>query len=225
MAKKRAFSNLIAEAKARGDKFYYTGVPCPKGHIAGRYVSCYRCVGCAEDQMASLREATKKRRELRPLTPRQQAKKDGLSRYNTGQACSRGHYSDRLVINGACMDCSAENQARYLQDGEISDRRKIYRINNAERYRSHTRNRRAKQKSLDGSHSEKDVDFLWDQQRGRCAYCKCRLSDGYHVDHKVPTSKGGGNSRANLQLTCQKCNLKKHNKDPIEFAQKNGMLL
>lgn len=34
------------EAKAKGRLFYFTGKPCPHGHIALRYVSGYLCVKC-----------------------------------------------------------------------------------------------------------------------------------------------------------------------------------
>ncbi len=44
----------------------------------------------------------------------------------------------------------------------------------------------------------------------KCRYCGAR--ENLHVDHVFPISKGGSNDLRNLQLLCQKCNLKKHAK-------------
>ena len=36
------------EAEAAGSKWYYTGVPCGRGHTRPRYTSTCQCLGCAE---------------------------------------------------------------------------------------------------------------------------------------------------------------------------------
>jgi len=35
-----------AEAFALGEETYFTGNPCPQGHIARRFVKNYNCVSC-----------------------------------------------------------------------------------------------------------------------------------------------------------------------------------
>lgn len=63
-------------------------------------------------------------------------------------------------------------------------------------------------------------------QRGRCAYCRVRLTPANrHVDHIEPRKRGGGNARRNLQLACDTCNVRKSAKDPIAFAQELGRLI
>ena len=52
---------------------------------------------------------------------------------------------------------------------------------------------------------------------GKCAYCGCECYDGYHIDHKIPLSKGGGNEIENLALSCPNCNWSKRDKTDIEF--------
>lgn len=63
-------------------------------------------------------------------------------------------------------------------------------------------------------------------QRGRCAYCRRKLStDTTHVDHILPRAKGGRNHQKNLQLTCADCNIQKRDLLPEDFARRQGMLL
>jgi hypothetical protein len=39
-----------AEARATGATYYFTGVSCPKGHVAARYVSCKACKVCSKQR-------------------------------------------------------------------------------------------------------------------------------------------------------------------------------
>lgn len=213
-------------AKARGLRFYFTGKPCCHGHISPRYVSCERCLGCAHQIAADLKAATAKRRAVRALSVREQAKKDGETRYLSGKPCPRGHYAERLTVNSACVECSREDRMRHeAENPVIKAKRKAYVRSNPERYRAHVRNRRAKAKEISGSHTHEDVAGILKAQRGRCAYCRKRLTNRWHVDHIIPLCRGGTNDRANIQITCSKCNLRKSRKDPIKFAREIGLLL
>lgn len=59
-----------------------------------------------------------------------------------------------------------------------------------------------------------------------CYWCKCSLKNiDIHIDHYVPLSKGGHHTISNLVVTCNKCNMSKHTKDPILFANSLGRLL
>lgn len=96
-----------------------------------------------------------------------------------------------------------------------------------EKKNSINRNRRARKKAAQGTHNAKDIAWLRQIQKGRCAHSWCRkkLGEDECVDHVIALARGGGNDRKNLQLLCQSCNLKKHAKHPIDFAQQNGLLL
>jgi len=67
-------------------------------------------------------------------------------------------------------------------------------------------------------------EYAWDQwvkNRRRCPRCKKKavfihgrgyVINGYvpfHIDHIIPLSKGGENTKENLQVICRTCNLKK----------------
>lgn len=41
------------EARSQELKFYYTGKPCPKGHVAKRWVSTYVCYECHRERNAA----------------------------------------------------------------------------------------------------------------------------------------------------------------------------
>lgn len=80
--------------------------------------------------------------------------------------------------------------------------------------------------SSENSYTEEDVREIFALQRERCAYCKKKLKwKGFHIDHVLPLSSGGGNDRGNIQIACETCNVRKHARDPIEFAQSLGRLI
>lgn len=52
---------------------------------------------------------------------------------------------------------------------------------------------------------------VWKRDKGRCVMCGSNIN--LHFDHDIPFSKGGSSLTAkNIQLLCEKCNLKKHDK-------------
>jgi len=213
------------QAKLEGRLTYFTGKPCPSGHIAPRYTSVFSCTACH-----AVREEEKKQRNAirladKPLSPRKQAQKDGATTYNTGKPCPRGHFANRHTSSAACSECARDDRLRYEQENPTyKSRRKSYATENAEAYRNHARNRRAKRNLSEGQHTKEDILDILRMQMGKCAYCRVELAK-WHVDHIMPISLGGHNGRRNLQLTCKPCNLRKSSKDPLVFARELGLLL
>ncbi len=80
-------------------------------------------------------------------------------------------------------------------------------------------------KSANGNHSGEEVKVLYAKQKQKCACCYIALDDKYHKDHIIALKNGGTNDIANIQLLCQRCNLRKGARDPIEFMRSSGFLL
>jgi hypothetical protein len=52
-----------------------------------------------------------------------------------------------------------------------------------------------------------------ENHHSKCAHCGLDLSDGnFHMDHKIPFTKGGKRIKSNFQPLCPTCNLKKGNR-------------
>lgn len=79
-----------------------------------------------------------------------------------------------------------------------------------------TRNYYARKRGNGGAHTWEDIEQLLIEQNYKCFYCKKALTN-YHVDHKMPVSKGGRNDKGNLCCACPSCNLKKKDKTAEEF--------
>lgn len=66
---------------------------------------------------------------------------------------------------------------------------------------------------LDGN----TISKVLKKYEGKCVYCKINCENSYHIDHKLPVSRGGDNSFDNLALACPHCNLSKGAKTDYEF--------
>jgi 5-methylcytosine-specific restriction endonuclease McrA len=87
--------------------------------------------------------------------------------------------------------------------------------------------RRARDAAAAGRFTAQDVAAIFVRQGGECAHPWCRKALGkrFHRDHIIALSRGGSNGRRNIQLLCVPCNLSKGSTDPVEFAQRHGLLL
>jgi len=209
-----------AQAKAAGQTQYFTGKPCPHGHIAPRWVASGTCGDCQRlDQTRRYVSNTHGRRDKCRLKnhtvyfadldrsrayQRAYAKATYEKRKPYMQAWAKEHREER----------NAYNRTRHAEAAE----------HELERKRAHVRNRRAKQKA-GGSHTAKQIRDLLQQQRFCCAACRVSIRHGYHADHIMPLSRGGTNDIRNIQLLCQPCNQRKFAKHPLDWAREQGRLL
>lgn len=94
---------------------------------------------------------------------------------------------------------------------------------NPESARARVRNRRARLRTAEGTHTAVDIQAQIKRQRGRCFYCGCKL-DKYHVDHVQPLSRGGSNDPSNLVIACPFCNDSKGAKLLHEWEGSGGRM-
>ena len=97
---------------------------------------------------------------------------------------------------------------------------------NPDAVKTNSKNRRARERNAPGALSRDIEARLLTLQRYKCVNCRCDLrKTGHHLDHITPLALGGHNSDDNVQMLCPPCNMKKHAKDPIAWAQQQGRLL
>lgn len=76
-----------------------------------------------------------------------------------------------------------------------------------------------------GKHTDSDIRRIFAAQRGRCAYCREKLTVQVVKDHAKPIAQGGRNEAKNIQLTCFSCNASKGSMSPEAYARKIGLLI
>lgn len=216
------------EAQKRGLKRYFTGRPCPRGHVCERNIASRGCVQCAQ---SATREWRSGARDHLKAYSRSYARKNAAL-VNEWHREWRRKDPERTKQRKAAE--YRRNKARYNASAKAyreankellaeAERRKV--AANPERYSAYKRNYKARKKLAEGSHTAADIVAIFKAQRGRCGYCRQKLSDQYHVDHIIALFNGGSNNRTNLQILCGPCNNSKSAKDPIDFARSKGLLL
>lgn len=94
--------------------------------------------------------------------------------------------------------------------------RKAYK-QSAGRVLAKNRKRKALRRNAVGEHTAEDIQQMYEDQGGLCAYCEIPLLGSYEVDHMVPLSRNGTNGVENLALACMPCNRSKGAQTVEEF--------
>lgn len=64
--------------------------------------------------------------------------------------------------------------------------------------------------------------MILERDKRQCVYCLIDVSeDSFVLDHLISVSKGGTNRKFNLVASCEGCNQRKQDQDPIQFLQLN----
>lgn len=114
------------------------------------------------------------------------------------------------------LDCLVSWRERNSE--HVKQYNKEYTSKNLNRLVTYNRNKRAKYKQLDGSHTFEDIEKILIKQNFLCVGCDTFLKK-YDVDHIIPQSRGGSNGPENLQCLCPSCNRSKHDKTMEEWIQ------
>ena len=207
------------EAIETGSKRYFTGKPCKRGHVTTRFSSTKQCSECLSDQVLMWRAGNN---DKLLASGRKSALKRRLTNPEQVRASKRKSWVNNLE---KCRKQSRDWGRKNAQAAR--ERARNWHANNLDRARANRHNRRSIERSADGSHTASDIVRIRAAQRDRCAMpgCQIKLNGKGHLDHIIALSKGGSNWPNNLQFLCAPCNLSKHDRDPIEFAQSLGLLV
>lgn len=180
----------LKEAKRLGLKQYFTGVPCPKGHISMRQVAGAQCLECnAERRNALPAEVLERHQEARN------------ARYASDPEW-------RAKRNAECRAWRAVHGEKY------DAKQRLRRQTDPEwREKQNARNRGRPQRHVALKHfygmTLEDYQTMFEAQGGLCPICLKASDRTLHVDHCHKTGK----IRA---LVCHRCNpgLGHFNDDP-----------
>lgn len=137
-----------------------------------------------------------------------------------------------------CNRCRNVESRAYLAEYQRKNRAK-----NRERHRLATRKYREEQPHIPfyttSRYQARKIDVYSDLTKedaydvyhspDKCAYCGKERTDtdgprSYHIDHVIPMSQGGPNSRWNLVKTCISCNTSKGFDSLVAFRERTPML-
>jgi len=180
------------EAKTRGLLRYFTGNPCPSGHIEERHVSNYGCIACIRSAThAKAKTANGLAKERERYRRRDQDKENArLARYYY-------EHRDKRIVSTTRWE------------------KKNPQVRQMIKKRHHARKRGAT-----GSHTFEQIRALLVVQDHKCAtpWCGIDISGGRHTeDHMMPLSRGGSDAIENIALLCHRCNCSKHTKTWAEW--------
>ena len=174
--------NIISrqEAIKKGLNRFFTGKPCPRGHISERTIHGSACLTCraekSREKLFAKKLANNQVQFLNPIlyfpTPKlpiEIAKEKGLKWYITGIPCPYDHCCDRQVANRMCRECGlSRNKANFDQWYAKGGREKV--IANANRWKEENKEKR------------KEIANRWNREASK---------NPEYVDHKNKLRREG----------------------------------
>lgn len=125
---------------------------------------------------------------------------------------SRSKYKRRENIRIYNIQYRLENREYF------KDKWQEWYLQNYERAKQKSRNRRAMERQVGGTISTEDWLNLVNEFNSCCAYCG-KYDKNITQDHIIPISRGGSNTIENILPACWLCNCKKNDKTAEEFYE------
>ena len=88
-------------------------------------------------------------------------------------------------------------------------------VRNKDRVKLYYQNRRAKIKEVGGVITIQDWKELLEMANYKCLCCKSK--ENLEIDHVVPITRGGANTKENAQVLCRSCNASKGNRHNTDY--------
>ena len=205
------------DATAQGLAWYFTGVPCKRGHIDRRRVSNRRCEACEKAAVSAWKVANPEKfkasaDKYRDRYP-DRVKEQGRRR----EAKRRQKYPDQIRL--AVKAAFEKNRAEYYAT------QRLYAKSNPEIIRAANNAYRARRRGAAGTLTAAEFATILERQKFRCHWCGISIKTQSQMDHVMPLVRGGEHSAANVVGSCGLCNRRKRSKDPILWANELGRLL
>ena len=98
---------------------------------------------------------------------------------------------------------------------------KTWRQNNPDKRDQYYQSRRSRISKGINDLTQADIRGQRELQQGKCYYCKQDLDNKGrgHVEHKIPLSRDGHNTKTNIVIACSKCNLEKGQMTEEEYYE------
>ena len=194
-----------------------------------KYGFVYTCKSCANSKTYKWRHADQERTRISDHNSYQKHKD---KRKAQGRKWATSNPERVHAIHQRWLDSNTERRRAISRDWAKNhpEQRRNWRSLNPDKYRAsnkmHKAKRRSQMQQAKGHFTRADLERLYSEQEGRCAYCGITILWGVprdiHVDHVIPLSRGGSNWPDNLALTCQDCNLSKADKIYEEWQPMRG---
>lgn len=217
------YATTRAEARQRGDKYYYTGKSCKHGHDSVRLASTRQCYACkidyrnkwCKEHPEQNRAAAKRFRKNNPEKVREWDR-----RWRHDNPDKSNEIKRKWKRNNLEKDREISLRCRWENIDRSREYARQWHRDNPEKSRSSVRRRRAIRHNngpvMTGLEQQK-----WEAAQPKvCNYCGRDCADNYHIDHIVPIAKGGLHQAHNLAIACPSCNQRKGAKDLEEFMGK-----
>jgi 5-methylcytosine-specific restriction endonuclease McrA len=165
------------------------------------------------------REACARYRQRYPERCKAAQKRSVLKNPEPSRAAARRQYHRRPEYYAKKLKAWEAAHPEAAKTGRAR-RSKRWAEKHPERMKANRQTRRARLAGAAGKHTEADLKKQLNGQSQRCFYCRALLNNGYHVDHKTPLARGGGNGPDNLVCACAACNHSKGARTAEEFISK-----
>jgi 5-methylcytosine-specific restriction endonuclease McrA len=208
-------------ARAAELKRFFSGKPCPNGHIVERRVDNGSCVACCAQRSLAYYFSDHDKSRARNAAFRA-ANPDYGSAYRAANAEKERARSTAWKAANLAREVAYQANHYAVNREKVRARHAKWKKENLAKSAVHSRNRRARQCDVGGEHTATDIERLYDLQSGQCAVCTAEFSEDPHtVDHIIPIVRGGSNAPENLHLLCGHCNYSKGTKDYQVWLDQN----